>query len=371
MGVPLLQVIHAEPDDPRLHETRFTQPALFALEYSLAHMWQSWGVEPAALLGHSVGEYVAACLAGVFDLEDGLRLITERARLMQELPRNGSMAAVFADEETVGDALRGLEDRVSIAAVNGPRNVVISGDSETVNEVRETLTGQKIRSKPLQVSHAFHSPLMEPMLDEFAAVAAQIRFQSAAEEALHQSDGSTSHRRADHLVPSIGAIMSGRRSALRTPWPSCDPRAFSCFSKWVREPRSCRWGGPRLRAVSVPGYRHCGKVTADWRRVLETLGELYTGGLDVDWDGFYRASGRREWIYPPIPSSVADTGSPIKTLAFRGGGPRHRCSTTSATATPRVCCVASAAVCPRKRNRRHPGCSTPWYGLIGEKWRPK
>ncbi|HNM38256.1 MAG TPA: type I polyketide synthase, partial [Anaerolineales bacterium] len=130
---PLLDVMYPQDkNDTLLNQTTYTQPALFAFEYALAMLWRSWGFEPQAVLGHSVGEYVAACIAGVFTLEDGLRLIAERARLMGSLPNNGTMAAVFADASRVADALKPYQSQVSIAAVNGPDNTVISGEKFAV-----------------------------------------------------------------------------------------------------------------------------------------------------------------------------------------------------------------------------------------------
>ena len=125
---PLLSVLYPkEGSDSSLDETAYTQPALFSLEYALAELWKSWGIKPSAVLGHSVGEYVAACVAGVFGLEDGLKLIAARGRLMQALPRNGEMAVVFADEAEVAKVVATRADEVSIAAINGPQNVVVSG----------------------------------------------------------------------------------------------------------------------------------------------------------------------------------------------------------------------------------------------------
>lgn len=173
----LLSTIFAEGDEARLlDDTAFTQPALFAIEYSLAQLWRSWGVEPTAVMGHSVGEYVAACVAGVFSLEDGLKLIAERGRLMSQLPRDGSMAAVFADETTVRQAIAQDAATVAVAAANGPQNTVISGRTDAVDAVLKRLTDMGVESQKLTVSHAFHSPLMDPMLDAFEAVASTISF---------------------------------------------------------------------------------------------------------------------------------------------------------------------------------------------------
>ncbi|MBC8088317.1 MAG: type I polyketide synthase, partial [Phycisphaerae bacterium] len=177
LPAPLLPVILGDdPDANRLNDTAFTQPALFAVEYALAGLWKSWGVEPAVVMGHSVGEYVAACIAGVFTLADGLRLIVERGRLMSALPRDGSMTAVFASRERVVQALRGFERDVDIAAVNGPENVVISGRKEAVATIIENLKRDQVESAQLNVSHAFHSPLMDPMLDAFERLAQSVQY---------------------------------------------------------------------------------------------------------------------------------------------------------------------------------------------------
>ena len=147
---------------------------MFALEYALATLWRSWGIEPAAVLGHSVGEFAAACVAGVFSLEDGIRLIAQRARLMQSLPPGGLMAAVFATEPQVAAAIEPYRDRITIAALNGPESIVISGDAAAVDEVLARLETEGIKSKPLATSHAFHSHRMDPILDALRQVAATV-----------------------------------------------------------------------------------------------------------------------------------------------------------------------------------------------------
>ena len=181
---PLLSVLYPNPGvDSPLDQTAYTQPALFALEYSLAMLWRSWGVKPAAVMGHSVGEYVAACVAGVFSLADALKLIAERGRLMQALPQIGSMATVFADESRVAAALAPYANDVSIAAINGPQNVVISGATRALQEVLKLLRLAGIKSQPLNVSHAFHSPLMVPILEAFEETAASCALLSSRDRA--------------------------------------------------------------------------------------------------------------------------------------------------------------------------------------------
>src|SRR6185295_1514544 len=128
----------------RLDETAYTQPALFAVEYALAEVWRSWGVQPAVVLGHSVGEYVAACVAGVFSLEDGLKLVAARGRLMQALPRGGGMVAVQADEPTVRPLLTAHAATVSIAAVNAPDQLVLAGAAPALAAITEALTARGI-----------------------------------------------------------------------------------------------------------------------------------------------------------------------------------------------------------------------------------
>ena len=167
---PLLEVMFN--DAQALDDTAYTQPALFSVGYALTRLWGAWGVVPTAVLGHSVGEYVAACVAGVFTLPDALRLIAARGRMMSALPRDGGMAAVQAGEEQVRAALAGHEDQVSLAASNGPTNLVIAGRHAELDAVLARLQAEGVQAQRLKVSHAFHSPPMEPMLDAFERLVA-------------------------------------------------------------------------------------------------------------------------------------------------------------------------------------------------------
>src|SRR5262249_34345460 len=171
---PLLEVLFGPPagEQVSLDDTEFTQPALFAVEWALAELWRSWGVQPRTVLGHSVGEYVAACVAGVLDLDDALRPIAIRGGVMQALRRDGAMASLVADEDAVRTALAPYA-RLSIAAINGPRSTVVSGSATELASLEAALAPAGTRIDRLVVSHAFHSPLMEPGLAPFRAPAAQ------------------------------------------------------------------------------------------------------------------------------------------------------------------------------------------------------
>lgn len=170
---PLLEVVFGTDSDAAavLRHTSFAQPALFAIEMGLARLWQSWGIEPDVVLGHSVGQYAAACVAGVFSIEDGARLIAQRGRVFGTLPDGGRMVAMFADAKQV-EGIAAKFPRVSVAAYNGS-NTVLSGPGEDLEQIVAGNDG--IRGNWLETSHAFHSELMEPALDEFELCAARIK----------------------------------------------------------------------------------------------------------------------------------------------------------------------------------------------------
>ena len=174
LGVPLHEVLFGEKSAEYLENTRYVQPALFAIEYALAELFRSWGLEPDYLIGHSVGEIVAACISGILDLEDAARFVVVRGKLMGQLPAGGKMLAIGASLEQVQRWVQGREADVSIATVNGPHSVVVSGTAEAVQAVEELAQAAGRQTKELEVSHAFHSPLMDPILAELSQAAASM-----------------------------------------------------------------------------------------------------------------------------------------------------------------------------------------------------
>ena len=162
--------------DSLLTRTDITQPVLFALEYALARLWMSWGLQPKALLGHSLGEYVAACIAGVFSLQDGLRLVAARANLMNSAPGQGGMLGVVADEATIREIVASDNSSVEIAVYNSPQHLVLSGETQVLEKLADLFKRHNIETRTLKVSHGFHSVLMEPILDRFAEVAHSISY---------------------------------------------------------------------------------------------------------------------------------------------------------------------------------------------------
>ncbi|MCK6562457.1 type I polyketide synthase [bacterium] len=307
--------------DHWLHQTAYTQPALFAIEYALAELWRAWGVKPAAVMGHSVGEYVAACIAGMLSLEDGLKLIASRGRLMQVLPQNGEMAAIFAEEERVAAALADFRERVSLAAINGPANVVISGEAEAVHAVLARFDGEGVKWKRLVVSHAFHSPLMAPMLDEFEMVAGGLEFQPAkiplisnlTAKPLQFDAGHTPRRywrrhvrEAVRFADSLRTLHEmGCRLFLEIgPHPTLLGMASQCL--------------PTEAAVWIPSLR---RGHDDTQQMLKSLGLLFVNGVEIDWEDFHREAPRRRVVLPTYPFQherfwLAPPSTPAKTVAI-------------------------------------------------------
>jgi thioester reductase-like protein len=276
---PLLEVLFG--DEARLAHTSYAQPALFALEMALARLWQAWGLEPDVLVGHSVGQYTAACVAGVFSLEDGLRLLAERGRLFGALPPGGRMAALFADARQVDERVAQTPD-VSVAAYNGAHTVV-SGPGPAVEAVAAPFQAQGIRCEWLDTSHAFHSVLLDPALDAFEHAAAQVAVQPPARTLICNRTGK---------VLTGQAVLDARywRKHARQPVQFAESvqtlSHLGCTVLLELGPQ------PILSATALrawPEAREAPRAIAslrrevpDTRQILEALAQLYVAGSRPD-----------------------------------------------------------------------------------------
>ncbi len=290
---PLLSVIFPENEasEELVHQTRYTQPALFAIELALAKLWQSWGVQPDYLIGHSVGEYVAAVLAGVMSLEDGMKLIVARGRLMQSLPQNGAMAAIFTEPEHIESALKGIEDKVSIAGVNGPASTVISGEKEAVRHVAESFEQQKIKVTYLKVSHAFHSPLMDPILDEFESVASELSFKAPQIPIVSNLTGKLLE---SNEVPDAAYWRKHIRQAVLFDqgMKTLDAEQVDVYLETGPHPTligMARHSLPDSEAAWIPSLH---RKQTNWDSILSAAAALFVYGAPIDWVQFDKLYNR-------------------------------------------------------------------------------
>ncbi len=283
--IDVLSVLFAEQDSPdaALHQTRNTQPAMFALQYALAQLWQSWGITADAVLGHSVGQYAAACVAGVLSVEEGLRLIAARGRLMQALPPEGAMLAVACDLETLTPWLAGKEDNISLAAHNGPQSLVVSGDKSTLEDIAKRCETQDIKHKYLQVSHAFHSPLMDAMLDDFHAVAAQCHLQTPHMALADNVGGGLAGD--DVLTPDYWCRHVRQPVQFLANMDALQDMGCNVFVEIGPRPVLLGMGQQCLSAVN---HLWLPSLQEDQPQALLTaVAQLYQRGVDINWTAFY------------------------------------------------------------------------------------
>ncbi|WP_329332361.1 type I polyketide synthase [Streptomyces sp. NBC_00663] len=288
---PLREVID-DPDGGLLDRTDYAQPALFAFEVALHRLLAEWGVRPDYLVGHSAGELAAAHLAGVFSLADAVRLVAARGRLMAALPAGGAMIAVQAPEAEVARRLAETPGRVAIAAVNGPASVVVSGDEDAVTALAASVGG---RSTRLRVSHAFHSPLLDPMLAEFRAVAETVTYRRPSVPVVSTVTGRPepdAPATADHWVRQV-------RETVR----------FADAVNWLAEAGVTAFVEAGPAAALTVAAEGCvapdaGAVfapCADARGALAALAALHVRGVPVDWRSVYAGSGARPRALPTYP----------------------------------------------------------------------
>ncbi|MHC3468730.1 type I polyketide synthase [Streptomyces sp. 7R007] len=288
-------------DGERINRTGFTQPALFAVEYALARMWEAWGIRPSALIGHSLGEITAACVAGVHSLADAARLVTARARLMEALPEGGVMETLVCDEETVRAALTeaGPVPGTAIAAVNGPTDVVLSGPEEEVARVVEVLAARGLKHRRLNVSHAFHSPLMALMLEEFRAVTETLAFNQPKYPIISNVTGrewGPDQLRAAYWSEHVLAPVRFYQGVTRLYETGC-----RTFLELGPAPVLLGLGARCLPEDGVAWIPSLRRDRRDAHIVGQALGALHHRGVSIDWQAVHAAEQPRRTSLPSYP----------------------------------------------------------------------
>jgi phthiocerol/phenolphthiocerol synthesis type-I polyketide synthase E len=303
LGVDLREIIYANDLPPeeaaaRLADTRFAQPALFAVEYALAKLWIEWGIVPQAMIGHSIGEYVAACLAGVFSLEDALRLVAARGEIMQRLPR-GAMLAVSL---TPTEAELCLKEQVSLAAINSPSLCVLSGTIEAIDGLERRLANDGVICRRVHTSHAFHSVMMEPALEEFTEVvrsverhAPQIPYLSNVTgkwitdaQAIDPSYWARHLREAVQFSAGVTELLNDPAIVLLEVGPGQTLGTLAAQQ-------------PAFNRVALASLRPPKGEHSEIEFLLKTVGRLWLAGVGIDWSRFYADQPRRRVPLPPYP----------------------------------------------------------------------
>jgi len=283
-----------------LAQTRLTQPALFVIEYALAQLWISWGIHPHAMIGHSIGEYVAACLAQVLSLEDALTLVARRGALMQEMPA-GDMLAVslpFPEVQLL------LTPKLSVAAVNSPTLTVVSGPLEEIRQLNERLTAEGVMCRLLHTSHAFHSSMMDPILSNFAAQFKHIVLSPPKIPFISNYTGTwiTPEEATNptywvnHLRHTV-KFDQGLNELLQNPdWILLEVGPGRTLSALARQHPA-----KKSHQLVLASMRHPQDEQHDLAFLLHTLGQLWLAGKTPDWLAFYRQENRRRQPIPLYP----------------------------------------------------------------------
>ncbi len=305
MGVDLRSIMYPAADDAEtaaisLEQTFFTQPALFVTEYALARLWQSWGVMPQATIGHSIGEFVSACLAGVFSLEDALRLVATRGQLMWDLPR-GSMLSVLLPATEIAAQLSG---DLAIAAINGPSLCVVSGPESEIATLQAALDAQAIVCRHLHTSHAFHSPMMEPIIAPFAAVVKQmdlsppqIPFVSTVTgDWITDEQATDPHYWATHLRQTV-QFMQG----IQTIWQQPERVLLEVGPRTTTTTLARQQAQDLHQQIAIPSLKDRSDRKTEWTALLQAVGQLWLAGVSIDWDKFDASETRSRIPLPTYP----------------------------------------------------------------------
>ncbi|MES2731615.1 MAG: aminotransferase class III-fold pyridoxal phosphate-dependent enzyme, partial [Bacteroidota bacterium] len=295
----LLYQMDANEANEVLQQMTYFQPALFALECALAEVWKSWGIFPSIVAGHSVGEYAAAYVAGVFSLDDGLTLVTERSRLMQSIKEPGAMATVFAAEDLVAEVIRPYGKDLSIAAINGPELTVMSGKKAAVGEALHILNQRGVNGRELLISQASHSPLMEPMLAEFLETAHRIQYRTPVLPLVSNVTGEViSHEiaQADYWTKHIVATVRFSKSI-----QTIKDLGGEVFMELGPQPNLLSMVQLTAAYESDCLLPSLQRSHSAWNRMVQSLVALHVKGMPVNWKQFYASHHFRQVLLPTYP----------------------------------------------------------------------
>lgn len=305
MSVDLRRLLYPPEDqmdgaNEKLKQTSIAQPALFSIEWAVAKLWMSWGVHPQSLVGHSIGEYTAACLAGVFSLDDALKIVAARGRLMQDMPY-GAMLAVFLPEDQLKPL---LNDDVSLAAVNHPSICVVSGANDRMDDLEKLLSERQITSRRLHTSHAFHSRMMEPMLAPFAKQVRDVRLSPPRIPFLSNVTGTWITERqatdpdywASHLRQTVRFADCMQNALQETDCVLLEVGPESTL-KMLAEQHPAK----NKSHVILSSIRNMKEPPSDTAFILDTIGKLWQAGIPVDWPAFHRGAKRKRISLPTYP----------------------------------------------------------------------
>ncbi|MHC5733447.1 aminotransferase class III-fold pyridoxal phosphate-dependent enzyme [Nostoc sp.] len=312
LGRDLREIMYPAPSDAygglRLRETAaislrqtcFTQPALFVIEYALAQLWQSWGVKPQGMIGHSIGEFVAACIAGVFTLEDALMLVVNRGRFMWELPQ-GAMLSVRLPAKEVEPR---LSAELAIAAINSPSLCVVSGPTEAIAALQKQLESEEVVCRRLHTSHAFHSPMMDDIIAPFAEVVRkvkllppQIPFVSTV-----TADWITAQQATDPMYWATHLRQTVRfAEGVQTLWQQPERVLLEVGPRITTTTLARQQAKDIKQQIAIPSLSDNAENEAEWTALLKAVGQLWLAGLSINWSNFYQRETRQRIPLPTYP----------------------------------------------------------------------
>ena len=301
-----IPVANPQSPIPNLKETSHAQPAIFVIEYALAQLWMSWGIRPQAAIGHSIGEYVAATVAGVFSLEDALEIVATRGQLMQKCPPGGMLAVSLTETQVKPYLVKSnLNSDLTIAVINASNMCVVSGSNDAITKLEENLTAEGISSRRLHTSHAFHSPMMESAIEPFVTKMQQIKLHPPSLPFISNVTGTwiTPEQATDpnywgnHLRQTV-RFFDGITEILQQSSPILlevgAGRTLSTIAKQAI-------ANQKQSVLSLNSLRHPQEKKSDIALILNTLGQLWKSGIKVDWKGFHSGKKRQRVPLPTYP----------------------------------------------------------------------